>query len=29
MNMEAKGNAATLYFDSGWNGGMLYGSVYF
>jgi hypothetical protein len=29
MNMELKGNAATLYFDSGWNGGMLYGSVYF
>jgi hypothetical protein len=29
MNLELKGNDATLYFDSGWNGGMLYGSVYF
>jgi hypothetical protein len=29
MNLEAKGNAATLYLDSSWNGGMLYGAVYF
>jgi hypothetical protein len=29
MNLEAKGNAATLYIDSSWNGGMLYGAVHF
>jgi hypothetical protein len=29
MNLDAKGNAATLHLDSSWNGGMLYGSLYF
>jgi len=29
MNMKAKGDNATLYLETKWNGGMLYGSVYF
>jgi hypothetical protein len=29
MNLEAKGDTGTLYIDSSWNGGMLYGAVYF
>ncbi len=29
LSLEAKGNAATLNLDTGWNGGMLYGAVYF
>ena len=29
MHMKSKGDAATLYLDSSWNGGMLYGAVYF
>lgn len=28
-NLEVEGDATTLYFDTNWNGGMLYGSVYF
>jgi len=29
LNMKAKGDNATLYLDTAWNGGMLYGTVYF
>jgi hypothetical protein len=29
LNMELKGDKSTLYVDTGWNGGMLYGSLYF
>jgi hypothetical protein len=29
LNLKAKGNDATLYVDSAWNGVMLYGAVYF
>jgi hypothetical protein len=29
LNMELKGDKATLNLDTGWNGGMLYGSLYF
>ena len=29
MNIQAKGSNATLYCNTGWNGGMLYGAVYF
>ncbi len=29
LNVKASGNDATLYFDTSWNGGMLYGAVYF
>jgi hypothetical protein len=29
LNVEAKGNAKTLNLNTNWNGGMLYGAVYF
>jgi hypothetical protein len=29
LHLKAKGDAATLYLDTNWNGGMLYGAVYF
>ncbi len=29
LHLKAKGDTTTLYLDSSWNGGMLYGSVYF
>jgi len=29
MQLESKGEMATLNFDTNWNGGMLYGAVYF
>jgi hypothetical protein len=29
LHVKAKGDNQTLYFDSNWNGGMLYGAVYF
>jgi hypothetical protein len=29
LNMELKGDRSKLYIDTGWNGGMLYGSLYF
>ncbi len=29
LNMELKGDRATLFVDTGWNGAMLYGAVYF
>jgi len=29
VNLQAKGSDATLYVNTGWNGGMLYGAVYF
>jgi hypothetical protein len=29
LNLEAKGNAKTLNLNTNWNGGMLYGAVYF
>jgi hypothetical protein len=29
LHLEARGDTSTLYLDTGWNGGMLYGTVYF
>jgi hypothetical protein len=29
MQLEAKGDKAMLNLDTNWNGGMLYGAVYF
>jgi hypothetical protein len=29
LNLKSKGDATTLYLESSWNGGMLYGAVYF
>jgi hypothetical protein len=29
LHMKSKGDAATLYLDTNWNGGLLYGAVYF
>jgi hypothetical protein len=29
LHLKAKGDATTLYLDTSWNGGMLYGAVYF
>ncbi len=29
LNMELKGDRSTLFVDTGWNGGLLYGSLYF
>ena len=29
VNMDAKGDAATLHLDSSWNGLMVYGALYF
>jgi hypothetical protein len=29
LNGESKGDATTLYFDTNWNGGLLYAAVYF
>ena len=29
VNLELVGDASTLYLNTGWNGGMLYGAVYF
>ncbi len=29
LNLKLKGDNQTLYVDSGWNGGMLYGALYF
>jgi hypothetical protein len=29
LKVESKGDATTLHVDTNWNGGMLYGALYF